>query len=134
MDRSAVEAIVRREIEPLKERLGLAHWHTAVDLGPIEDGAIGQCSRKIDYDKAYIELDPGRLDDEEEILKVLRHELFHVIVSPFDLFERGVANAGLSGAMNAVLGRVWDHAVEQAVINLERMFAGLTRPEKSTDG
>jgi hypothetical protein len=73
---------------------------------------------------------------------VLRHELFHVVLSPYDLYERAVANAGLTDDMDRVLGRVWTHVMEKAVINLERAFHGLTaeppvsttEPATDTDG
>jgi hypothetical protein len=135
MDRSAVKKVIEANIKDLLEKLGLPHWDIKIELGPIEGGATGQCGRKIDYNQAYVELDPELLDDEEHVLKVLRHELFHVVLSPYDLYERAVANAGLSDDMDRVLGRIWTHAMEKAVINLERLFSGLTaRPPEPPPG
>jgi hypothetical protein len=64
MDRSEVKRIVEAKIKKLMEQLGVIHWDIKIDLGPIEGGAIGQCNWKIDYNQAYVELDPELLDDE----------------------------------------------------------------------
>lgn len=134
MDRSEVKAIVDREIEPMMERLGIPHWRIVVnyDLRPREDNdyspGIGDCTRRIDYTQASIGLDPDGLDDEDHVLEVLRHELFHVLLSPFDLFERAAANATRSDdTATAILARIWTFVTEQGVINLERMYEGLTK-------
>jgi hypothetical protein len=133
MDRSAVRAIVERELEPLRERLGLGHWDLDIEYGPIEGGQRGRCSRAADYDRATIELDPEQVEDEADALKVLRHELFHLVHSPFDLYSCAVDNAGLGKTMDDVLDRVWRHACEKTVINLERLYQGLTSPPDVPD-
>jgi hypothetical protein len=135
MDRSAVGAIVERELKPLQEKLGLCHWDIEVECGPIQGGGNGQCSRSADYDRATIELDPEQLDDEAHVLKVLRHELFHIVHSPFDLYSCAVDNAGLGKTMDDVLDRIWRHACEKTVINLERMYNGFTdKTSEATTG
>lgn len=127
-----MRAIVEREIDALIVQLGIRHWHLQFNYELRDDAALGDCSRKIDYDHAYIRLDPEGMRDEAQVLEVLRHELFHVVLSPFDLFERAVANAGLPEAIVAVLGRIWDHSCEKAVINLERVYEGMTpKPAKA---
>jgi hypothetical protein len=133
MDRSAVKAIVDREIEPLMARLGIPHWHVVVSYDLRADDGIcrvkGRCSRAMDYNKARIEFDPDECDDEDDVLKTLRHELFHVIASPFDLYMQAADQLTEEGSPEeAILRRVFDHAVEKAMINLERMFIGLTGP------
>jgi hypothetical protein len=133
MDRSAVKAIVDREIEPLMVRLGIPHWHVVVSYDLRADDGIcrvkGRCSRAMDYNKARIEFDPDECDDEDDVLKTLRHELFHVVASPFDLYMQAADQLTKEGSPEeAILRRVFDHAVEKAMINLERMFLGLTGP------
>jgi hypothetical protein len=132
MDKSAVEAIIERELKPLCDRLGLSYWDLDIKYGPIDGSGNGQCARLMDYDRATIEFNPEQLDDEAHVLKVLRHELFHIIHSPFDLYSCAVDNAGLGKTMDDVLDRIWRHACEKTVINLERMFNGLTdKPPES---
>jgi hypothetical protein len=133
VDRGQVKAIVDREIEPLMARLGVPHWHVTVSYDlRADDGTCrtnGRCTRVIDYNQAHIELAPGELDDEAHVLKMLRHELFHIVASPFDLYMQAADQyTKADSPEEAVLRRVFDHAVEQAMINLERMFTGLTSP------
>jgi hypothetical protein len=134
MDRSAVKAIVEREIGPLMARLGIPHWHLVVSYDLREDDGTcrinGRCTRVIDYNRAHIELAPGEFDDEAHVLKTLRHELFHVVASPFDLYMQAADQLTKEGSPEeAILRRVFDHAVEKATINLERMYRGLTSSE-----
>lgn len=135
MDRAAAKAVVDREIEGLMGRLGVPHWRVKVAYGRIsgdEAGVVhGQCTRLYDYNTATIELDPEALEDEAHALRVLRHELFHVVLSPFDLFGVAVDEAGLGKPLRDVLDRVWRHSCEKACINLERMYQGLTAREES---
>jgi hypothetical protein len=134
MDRSEVKAIVEREIEPLLRKVGIAHWkirfsyqNESVDA----DGCLkhGECTRLVDYNVAHISLNPESFDDEDAVLRTLRHELFHVVLSPFDLYSSSVDQATSGTDLDVARGmleRVWNHACEKAVINLERMFFGLT--------
>jgi hypothetical protein len=131
MDRSAVKAIVDREIEPMMERLGVPHWQIVVSYDLRDDNGIcrtkGRCTRAIDYNKARIEFDPEECEDEADVLKTLRHELFHIVASPFDLYMQAADQCTKEDSPEeAILDRVFDHAVEKVMINLERMFIGLT--------
>jgi hypothetical protein len=131
MDRSEVKAIVEREAGPLMERLGIGHWRVKVTYDPSgvdQDGHLqdGECTRLVDYDSAHISLNPESFDDEEGVIRTLRHELFHIVLSPFDLYCGSVDKLDILGPTGVILDRVWNHACERAVINLERMFNGLT--------
>src|SRR3954447_2607620 len=95
MDRSEAKAIVEREIEALLRQLGLEHWKIAVSYDPERtdsDGHVkhGECTRLLDYESAHISLNPESFDDQDDVLRTLRHELFHVVLSPFDLFSSSV--------------------------------------------
>jgi hypothetical protein len=131
MDRSAVKKVVDGAIEPLIEKLGVPHWRIEVHYSLRESTDAFQvhaaCTRDVNYNRAVIEFDPDQFDDEAHVLKALRHELFHVVLSPFDLFGQGVEQVvGEASPAGKVLARTWKYAVEQGVINLERMFNGLT--------
>jgi hypothetical protein len=134
MDRSEAKAIVDREIESLQERLGIPHWSIVIDydLRKSSEGYVtrGICEWRVDYNKASISLDPDCLDDEAELLSVLRHELFHVLLSPFTVFLNTIKPLLRDDGQKADMAEnVWTYASEQAVINLERMFRGLTKPQ-----
>jgi hypothetical protein len=131
MDRSEAKSIVDREIAGLQEKFGVPHWSLVISFGPLGDNGVarikGRCTRQVDYNRAHIELDPEELDDEADVLKTLRHELFHVVLAPFDLYSQAAdALAPRDSPAESMLDRLWTHALEQAVIALERLHAGLT--------
>lgn len=131
MDTPEVKAIVERESGLMMHRLGIDHWTIKVIYHPqpaSPEGYIakGECSRLLDYHSAHITLNPTAFDDEAEVLGTLLHELFHVVLSPFDLYSEGVDRLGLSTSSQGVLDRVWSHACERAISSLERMYHGLT--------
>ena len=52
------------------------------------------------------------------------------MISPFDLYTASVKAAwGARTPSSSVVERVKNHSTEKAVINLERMFLGLTSTE-----
>jgi hypothetical protein len=144
LDRSAVKAIVEAHIDEYLRKLGIAHWKIKVsyrlneEKGPCR--VAGQCTRVIDYNEAHVELDPDEWDEddpkaEEKILDTLRHELFHIVLSPFDLFWNCADQLTAEDSQQeAMLHRVWDHACEKAVINLERMYLSMTSEEMKEAG
>jgi hypothetical protein len=132
MDRSAVKAIVDREIEPLMKRLGIPHWRIVVGYEPESTDdpdryCRGRNFRLVDYNRARVVLNPEGCDTEEEVLETLRHELEHVVISPFDVYLNAVTAAiPKDSPLAEVLESVWIHAMEQTVVNLNRMYLGLT--------
>jgi hypothetical protein len=131
MDRSGVKSIVERELEPLMQRLGVSDWKVRFSYDPEPaDGdehlKHGECTRLVDYNSAHISLNPESFDDEEAVIRTLRHELFHIVLSPFDLYSSAVDRLEILGPTGVILERLWHHACERSVINLERMFSGLT--------
>lgn len=135
MDRSAVKAIVDREIEGLKSLLGIEGWKIRVGYHAEDsdgDGHLrrGECTRMVDYGAAYITINPEAFEAESEVVETLRHELFHVVLAPFDLYWSAVERMDSDdrGDVRAVLSRVWDHSCERAVANLDKMFSRLSEP------
>lgn len=124
MDRAAVETVVDREIDDLIRRLGVAHWRIEVRYDLRDDETQGECTRLVNYDRAVIRLNPELLDDEADVLRVLRHELFHIILSPIDLFTIA-ADTVIPESAAEVVSAVKHHAIERTVINIERLYRGL---------
>jgi hypothetical protein len=130
MDRSAVQAIVDRELGPLLARLGIDHWKVRCSYAPApdqDDGCTlrGECTRLLDYHDAFIRFNPEAFEDEDGVLVTLRHELYHIVLAPIDLYTSAVERAVPADSTSAVLERVREHALESAVTALERMYAGL---------
>ena len=136
MKTSIVKEIVEREIEPLKEKLGIKFWKIKVSYNLRSNSGfsadVGHCTRLVDYDQAYIQLDPSGLKNEEHVIEILLHELFHIVLSPLDilcnsLHELFKDDEKLKGVMESI--RV--HSIEKAVINLERMYHNLEVKDES---
>jgi hypothetical protein len=138
LDRSEVKRIVESNIVDMKYRLGLGQWDVRVEFDlretPPGEAACfvtrGQNTWHIDYETALIKLDPDQLETEEDVLDVLRHELFHLLAAPLS-----IARNALKPLLEAdpvrrdMVDSVWTHAVERVIKNIERMHRGLTRKD-----
>jgi len=134
VDRSTVERVLIEHLPVLSHRLGLGEWQISVGydsaLGNGGEGVTrGECSRLIDYQSAHITLNPDAFANDGGVLATLRHELFHIVLAPFDLYTSAVERIDLSDDATELLDRIRDHAIEQTVIALERMYQGLTPAE-----
>jgi len=130
VDRSAVERVVSAHLPRLSAQLGLNHWEISVGYAaepPADDGSLkrGECTRLVDYHSAHISLNSDAFADEAAVLLTLRHELFHIVLAPFDLYTSAVERIELPDIAADLLERVRDHAAERAVAGLERMWVGM---------
>ncbi len=139
MDKSAVSAIIEAQGADIATTLGLQAWRLGfnVDLSEPdgEDGTrtLGSATTLIDYNVATINLNPNQFDDAEGVLAAMRHEFYHILLSPIDLYHEAVqlATEDADDAVTRILERTFTHAIEQTVIAVERMYSGLTHAEKS---
>ena len=134
MDRSEAKKIIERELPKLRKAMGLGHWDYSWSLGPCssreERGekivTRAYCNIALEYEKFFIQIDSDEIDDEETLLSILRHELFHVVLAPFELvretFVPDFEDEPPSKEMRSTR-KVWHHSVEKAVIALERLWA-----------
>lgn len=129
MDRSKAKEVVEANLGSLKEQLGITHWAIDIDLDLRSNGTYsGECQWLVNYDKAKIGIDVSLVDDGESLVKVLRHELFHIVLSPYTIFHDLIRDLMVDGKTWDAANSVRDHAVERAAINLERMYQCLTNP------
>lgn len=134
MKRDDVKKIVDANIEGLKKMLGLSDWDVLVEYGkiPIEDGSTGRGRCIVDpalFDKtAVITLDPKLVEDKEDTLFVLSHELAHIVVSDFDICQT-VLSSFLSAEENRAADILFHIAHEKAVSAIQRILA--TSPQCS---
>ena len=89
MKKRDVQQVVETNIEAMKTMLGLDRWEINFEYKPISGKnkrCNGQCTTDVTWvNRALITLVPGKLDDEEEVLSVLLHELIHCITSSYHL-------------------------------------------------
>jgi hypothetical protein len=128
MDRSEVVAAVEKDLEKYMRIMGVPHWRIEVEYGPCPSSADyeAEIERQSDYNVARIFLDPEKIEDRAALYKDIVHELAHIVLSPFDIY-RGFCTAGQDNAKAWCEAEqvVWRHAVEQAVINVLRVFGGV---------
>jgi hypothetical protein len=139
MDHSEAEAIVRREVKPMLELLGVGHWQVTVHFAALDlDPRFGTRARVFTYpayDKAVIEMDPPAFRDEADLIESLRHEVFHILLAPFDVLMETLGPAlKHDDVLAETLQSVRQHACEQAVINLERLYDNLTSTRSAKKG
>lgn len=127
MDKSAVEAIVQAHLPGYIEAMGLQGLRIEVSYGRIEDAGATVLT-EINYEKATIQIDPAHADhaDEAGVLNSLRHELFHIIVAPFDAWEWQIdADYKRDTPEHRRARDIFIHACERTVLNLERLWRGV---------
>lgn len=137
MDESAVRAVVETNLLTYMRAFGIPHWSVSVLYGRCSDeswAAECDCTAS-DYERATITLDPDRHDSEETVRASLRHELMHVVASPFDLYRDVMTQQLKAGSdMDRAESRLWRHCVEKAVKHLERMYFGLCENKSPPGG
>lgn len=134
MKKSEVKRIVDENIGGLKKMLGLDRWWIDVEYGKVKiQGSVnfnGQCSTVVKYtNRAKITLDPGRLEDENEVLEVLQHELVHCITSSLHLGET-VMGVLVTKQQYQVLTDLFYRANEEITESFCKILNGLS-PVKS---
>ncbi len=134
IDRSVVLKLIDDNIKDLKTKLGLERWSLKFNCEPSgtdNDGSVslGSCYALIDYEDARIDLNPAAFDDTKHALSTLRHELFHILLAPLDLYMEAVDELEISEGEKKMLKRIWNHSLEKTILNLQRMYNGLTAPD-----
>ncbi len=123
MDRSECEALGRKHLGPLMNFLGVGEWLVTFKISRLEDDTDATCSRNLPYDLATVEFDPNQIKDVDHFLDVLAHELFHIVLAPFDLYRSHYCAAlepkSTEDKREDVL---WANSVERTILNLERLW------------
>ena len=131
MDKSRVKALVEDNIERYMRLFGIPHWRVTVEYGPIDSsGACGAPAAEMNvqpqYERALMSIDPEKIQDEEMLEAVLKHELLHILHSPFALVWDAIAEAIPDENLYKAIRSIYWNANEMTVRNLERMHAGHT--------
>lgn len=71
------------------------------------------------YEKAHIFLSPSQIDSETELYRLLRHEMLHVLLSPFEEAEAMIDDL-VPNSQSAFIRKAMEIASERTVLALER--------------
>ena len=120
LDESRVRSLVDSNIPTMMGRLCLGEWTIEVTYEHLED-CRAEVELRPGHRKVFITMDPQRFDDEDQVLRTLRHELLHVLSAEFDVYRKMVRETVASELFRA-LDYVCTHAEEVLTARLERML------------
>lgn len=72
------------------------------------------------YNVAYMDFDPSRHEDEEQVAKTIRHEMFHIMHGHFYLLRDQIKFFVEKNEYDA-LEDTFDYCAEQFVLQMERL-------------
>lgn len=102
-------------------KLQVSHFKLRIELCHVE-GAAAEVDCSDDYVHAFIKIDPHSIDDNLDLMRVLRHEFIHLLTSPHVL-SRETAEKGFENYHSEkMFERVWHHQEERCVVNIECML------------
>lgn len=114
---SEAKSVVLANIERLRDDLRLWDWHLEITYGRLDD-ASATCQIHPAYQRATITLDPEQLDDEQDVLRALRHELIHVFCWPMHAY--GLHTEELTDGKTVDAN--WTFYLERMVWSVERLL------------
>src|SRR5690625_2021060 len=119
MEAMDVRAIVDQHAPRLKKASGIERWDVRITVERCPEQVKGQCEADPRYMIAEIQIDPEHAEDEDDVVKTLRHEMLHVLVSQFEVYRAAVHHlVDSEDALNAI-DEVWTFATENVVHNIE---------------
>lgn len=125
MTRKQLKQLLDDNLEIYKEKVGVVHWDVGIELTELPCDFEAEVRRQEDYRTAHIRFDPSKLCKKSEtyVLNILRHELIHLLLAPFDVYgsivETFIRNYDDVKAADL---RAYTHAQEQAVWNIEKLL------------
>ena len=133
MNAKDLRQLVERVLPSMLEAMGLERTRIEPDIRGLDDGEAASIEAMPEYERAFLYIDPSKVSDERYALDTLRHELLHVLLSPYERYREFVAKViDKDSPLHPVFETAWDHACEASVANLEIMLDSRLKvtPEK----
>ena len=122
MDRSEVKKIVDEHVRFMIWDFQIQRWRLDVSFDEAEEEKEkARCTADPSYFTAYINIDPARHEDKDDVLRSLRHELLHIMDAPYEIYRKTIAQLLTEEAFHA-LDEVFIMAKEQTRFNIESMI------------
>lgn len=122
MDKSKMRRIVNKHVEQLRWALQLQTWKIDIEYCVLEGDSVASCLTNAPYHQMTIEIDCDKLDDKDEVLRFLRHEMLHGLHAEWDDLFVHVMECVSNKGQRAVLSNLRHQAAERLVGRLERML------------
>ncbi len=124
--------LVKEHMLHMMRALGVSGWTIDVWYDEIEERAdtpkrfASQMELSVNwrYEKAVITINPEVLRDKKDLLQGLRHELIHVVLSPFNAYDTHIRkHVGEQPSETwSAINDAWHGYLESAVLNVERIL------------
>jgi len=124
MDKTIAEAIIKQEFPRYQKLFHLQDWTITFKYRWIDDEddlTFGNCVAEPGYKTATIAINHDLLDNKEELLKVMRHEMIHILHSSFDIYRDAIEKL-LGKSEFEALDTVYSYCSEEAVMFIENIL------------
>lgn len=122
MKRVQAERLVRKYTKGLTRDLFLKEWEIDIGVAKLDDDAKGASGVMPEYKSSSITIDHTRADDEDDLYRTVRHELVHVMISPFEKYRNQIRFAVSSAGVWRVLEECYRTCMEETVVNIEKVL------------
>jgi len=135
MDKPEVIKIVKREVPRYQKLLNLPHWIFNFQYGWIddaEDSFYGKCWPDPDYNTATIKINFELHENEEILVRTIRHEMLHVVHAEFETYRKAASLLMTKPefmAMDVVFGACCEKTVKQLEFMLKSLGIPLVKPK-----
>lgn len=93
---------------------GLEQWDIKVVVDDAEDASLmGACEPEFEYKQATIFIYSELIDSEQELIETFLHEVEHILLSPFDIYQR-IVEAQLPKGRSSMTSEFFDVLNEQS--------------------
>lgn len=126
MRKSEASRLASKEIARLQKEMALDRWEVDLTVGRCSvEGAVGESTVLGEYERVNITVDHLKCDGADELLEVVRHEMIHALLHPFnDFFDQIHPYFDDEKATQKIVERLFDKAIERAVLAVERSSLG----------
>lgn len=135
MDESQVKAIVNANLKQMRWALQLQDWDIEIEYRCLGHGTLtvkAECTPELRYLSAVIVIDPAEAENEEGVLKSLRHELLHCLTAAMETYRKAVGQLLDDKVFNAI-DELFRDACENTVRGIEQMLDYGLKKEQSND-
>lgn len=123
LSRREADRTLQKELCRLLKALHLSDWKVEGCVGRAGGSdSIAEVGALDEYKVASITVDPERHDSLEEVAESVRHEVFHLLLAPFQAYRTALKDA--NGEDFRDLPSLWDRCEEEVIRRLERTDLG----------
>jgi hypothetical protein len=112
----AAELFLLENKTQLMELFNLDEDRITISLASLPPRTLGTCAMNVNYSLATIEIDPIQHFSEEHFLETCEHELWHLVLSSFELYKESTEEN-----YDFTKNNLWSYAREQTIISLQNI-------------